>query len=607
MSSFSRAPGSENPRKWRFSWEAVGYVPTLRLFLFNPKIKPLYHCKNLNVHLSPVESLLLVSWTEHVQDASDSVDLSLRVPLPKVLVDPCSTIDVKATEDHIEVKLVLLLRVDHSVVAALDSVLNSSEDSSARENVCLDRLQPFSMDSDLKSLSSSEGVHFYCKSCSAQLTRKPLTSFVEMPSADWREVADNWFGACCCSFGGVSEKLVTEYVSSYSCRVGTCLVDVASVIICKSDLMGYVFPDHSDGGRKQESELGFDGGKNFPESVIGDGNICSQGLFFGSQTERASDVCEILCSMPLKEECLAANLELDVVKKGDNVDSSFVTSSISDLSVNETSASEFSTKDQIDYCTDKPNNSSDGQECCLHSVSVTCSNAEDKQSIKSFDLMGNQKLLLNGFLGNGFMIRSSNLSKDVKWIEFRCTRCSCLLGACPYNGGGDAPLDDGIRLFKCYISTGLPVGGSGNIFRNYTLERMFSFQLVESATNELLFRTVVKDLKTKAPVLRIVLLNSDAWCCTGYCLETMGCIGPASKVELQPVIKVLFSSCNDSTEAQSRVIEEWATKNQADEVYMFTHQIEEVFKSMKSAQEFFPFSCSFLQDFSLSFMERSHS
>ncbi|KAL1074155.1 hypothetical protein V6Z11_D11G270200 [Gossypium hirsutum] len=34
-------------------------------------------------------------------------------------------------------------------------------------------------------------------------------NFVEMPSSDWREVADNWFGGCCCSFGGISEKLVT--------------------------------------------------------------------------------------------------------------------------------------------------------------------------------------------------------------------------------------------------------------------------------------------------------------------------------------------------------------------------------------------------------------
>ncbi|TYI76670.1 hypothetical protein E1A91_D06G092500v1 [Gossypium mustelinum] len=34
---------------------------------------------------------------------------------------------------------------------------------------------------------------------------------------DWREVADNWFGGCCCSFGGISEKLVTRFANSYRC------------------------------------------------------------------------------------------------------------------------------------------------------------------------------------------------------------------------------------------------------------------------------------------------------------------------------------------------------------------------------------------------------
>ncbi|XP_061953518.1 uncharacterized protein LOC133675962 isoform X3 [Populus nigra] len=66
------------------------------------------------------------------------------------------------------------------------------------------------MDSDLKSLSSMEGVHFYCRSCSNRLTRSPLKQFVEMPSVNWPEMADNWFGGCCCSFGGASEKLVNR-------------------------------------------------------------------------------------------------------------------------------------------------------------------------------------------------------------------------------------------------------------------------------------------------------------------------------------------------------------------------------------------------------------
>ncbi|KAF5736002.1 hypothetical protein HS088_TW14G00134 [Tripterygium wilfordii] len=31
-----------------------------------------------------------------------------------------------------------------------------------------------------------------------------------MSSVDWHYVADNWFGGYCCSFGGISEKLVAR-------------------------------------------------------------------------------------------------------------------------------------------------------------------------------------------------------------------------------------------------------------------------------------------------------------------------------------------------------------------------------------------------------------
>lgn len=70
-----------------------------------------------------------------------------------------------------------------------------------------------------------------------------FSSFVEMPSVNWREAADNWFGGCCCSFGGISEKLVSKYANSFSCIPGTCLLDDTSVTICKDDLSASVFQD----------------------------------------------------------------------------------------------------------------------------------------------------------------------------------------------------------------------------------------------------------------------------------------------------------------------------------------------------------------------------
>ncbi|KAF8405281.1 hypothetical protein HHK36_010183 [Tetracentron sinense] len=81
---------------------------------------------------------------------------------------------------------------------------------------------------------------------------------------------------------------------------------------------------------------------------------------------------------------------------------------------------------------------------------------------------------------------------------------------------------------------------------------MFTSQLVESAKDELSFRTVVRDLRTRSPMLQIVLQNPNAWCCTGYCFGTEGITGPVSKIDLHPVAKVLFSDFSDAAETQFR-------------------------------------------------------
>jgi hypothetical protein len=44
-------------------------------------------------------------------------------------------------------------------------------------------------------------------------------------------VADNWFGGCCTSFGGASEKLVSNYINAYGRLEGTSLLDVTSISI----------------------------------------------------------------------------------------------------------------------------------------------------------------------------------------------------------------------------------------------------------------------------------------------------------------------------------------------------------------------------------------
>lgn len=83
---------------------------------------------------------------------------------------------------------------------------------------------------------------------------------------------------------------------------------------------------------------------------------------------------------------------------------------------------------------------------------------------------------------------------------------------------------------------------------------MFTNQLLESANDESSYRTVVKDVKTKSPLLQIVLLNPNAWSCAGYCVDSEGQTEPVSNMYLHPVIKVLFSDCSNGTESQSRLV-----------------------------------------------------
>lgn len=216
--------------------------------------------------------------------------------------------------------------------------------------------------------------------------------FKEMPSVNWREAADNWFGTCCCSFGGVSEKLVAKYVNSYSCTSGTCLLDATSVVICKDDFIGYKFPDQVEGHKSLELS-----GNN---SLKNTSNVN-----YGSEQE-------ILDDFDIKLNCSATE--------------------------------------------DRDN------ECCHN-------HANEEQTDSMNELLANKANLLNGLLGNSFMVTSPYLSKDIKWSEISCPHCSCLLGAYPHDNidrpVNGSPLNDGVHLFKCFISTCLPDGGPTDLFR----------------------------------------------------------------------------------------------------------------------------------------------
>lgn len=137
------------PRKWRFTWETLAHIPALKLFIFNPDHRPSIHCKNLKSSLDFELSLLSISWNQ--DETNDrSVEFQLRAPIPRVLIDPSCPVDCRASEDHIEVKLVLLLPVDHPLVTTdFDSDLGFSEEGLRGGRGISDRLKPLSLDSGL--------------------------------------------------------------------------------------------------------------------------------------------------------------------------------------------------------------------------------------------------------------------------------------------------------------------------------------------------------------------------------------------------------------------------------------------------------------------------
>ncbi|XP_030530971.1 uncharacterized protein LOC115741281 isoform X2 [Rhodamnia argentea] len=554
---------AQNPKKWRFTWEAQSHHPTLKLFLFNPSARPVDRCGSLRVQSNPARSTIDVSFT-----VDSEHDVSLLVPIPRVLIDCDSPVSFRTLDDHIEVKLALLLPVDHPVMSNLQSMLSLSEDGG--EALLPDAPKRLSTESDLEKLSSKGSVDFYCRSCSAKLTRSPISCFLDSPSINWQEVADNWFGACCCSFGGISEKLVTRYARSYAPSKGRCLLTSRAVIICKDDLLNCEFPEDE---RSQSCEY---------QPLLADEDDNQSKVLMHSGSNHATGPTHVyegkLKSMHLNDEnlpCEAIGADLDSTRN-ETLDTGCCLHRSHSLSYEHEGSMRDTSKDM-----------------CRHF------NPPDE-----FELPPSQRYFLNGFLGDVFMAKSHNISTAIEWVEFSCPRCSTLLGAYPC-ADSCAPLDNGVRFYKCCVSTGLPLEGSDDLFKEYTLERMFSNQILENAKDDLSFRTVVRDMKTKSPLLQIVLLNPNCWFSTGYCFAMDNPPESATKLNLHPVIKVLFNDCRDNTLFSSkRTNEEWGTTHSADEVFMLMHQMEVLIANLASAKDVFPPSMVSFQGLTLSLIQR---
>ncbi|CAH2045330.1 unnamed protein product [Thlaspi arvense] len=516
----------QNPktqRKWRFTWEAQSHSPNLRLFLFDSSTNPKIHFKSLDVSIILGKSQLLVTWIDEATSGENGrreEDVSLRVPVPRVLIDAESPVNFRALDDHIEVRLVLLLPVDHPLVSDLNLATDSLGD---REESA-----PLVMDYDLKTLTSMGGVHLQCRNCSARLTKKALFDFSEMPSINWRESADNWFGNCCCAFGSISEKMVAKYTNSYTCSSGFCLLSATTVLLSKDDLIECISSDKT--GIENQFESGLD--LSCDHGGVESGSRGSEGN--GDSHENGG------------ESSIIHGLACGQVDDDDSM---------------------------LLRCEVKPSM----PDCCVH-------DSDESFQFEQQQLTLDKKFLLDGFLEDVFMAKASNVSKNVDWIEFACPECSSPLGAYPSGGGRSVePIDGGVRLFKCYISTSsAAICESSDVFRKYTLEKMFTNQLVECAKEELSFHVLVKDLTTKSPLFRIVVLNPSSWSSTGLCSSRDE--AGSSTLELSPIVKVLFSDCSSSL-----------VKKIDEEVYILKGQGEELIELLTNASKFLPSSCAYLQ------------
>ncbi|XP_074586307.1 uncharacterized protein LOC141841990 [Curcuma longa] len=592
--------GNPSRRRWSFTWETLSYIPTLRLYLFHPDVDPSKCCRNLAASLRLDQFVILVSWVEDGGGGKgDGNDVALRVPVPRVLIDPSCRVDCRATSDHVEIKLALVLPLDNPAVSDLLGILDpGSWDTASGAGGVSNRSLPLPLDSDIKNLSAGV-VDFFCKSCSAKLTKQHLRQFVEMPSVNWQEVADNWFGNCCCSFGGASEKIVSQYVDKYYCSAGTCLLDSASIILCQDDLEGYTIQDLLTG---------------YPDQQINE--QASNGVRIDSAN--GSRYCQFA------EDVAAGALDFSSSKMGgaciDLAKVAPVEGDIDHLSCSKLTIDEMlSTEDanflnlNSDYCcgksekhfSDLPNTISSDGHC--HNCDDTMCNVLNHTSGGSMPgpstMPSNQKWPHNKSLGGGFIIPTSNFSHDVKWVNVLCKHCSSLIGCYPSSRSANVPLDGGIRLFKFCISTCASIGRTGDIFRNHTLPRVFANLLLESAEDELSYRIMVRDMNSGTPMLLLIFLSSKSWSSSGYCMENVS-TGPLPSADLQPLLKVLFSDCSIDSKASARIIEDWSTRNHAEEVYMMTHLIDELTIYLKSAFSKLPPSCSSLQGMSLSSLER---
>lgn len=291
---------------------------------------------------------------------------------------------------------------------------------------------------------------------------------MEMPSVDWEDVADNWFGGCCTSFGGAGEKLVSQFISAYGLLEGTSLLDATSITVetdyLEADLVAQVAGPAVSRDFVALKEAILDASVE---------NDHTTGKIKLNNSEEQAKTTATYAQQPIISE------EGHTVSRSETNGVSPQTNQSVTSQMGTDTNNVYFEKSENDCCVENMEKSKKevdlspvdlGHCCCVNGYSEK---AEDNLSQLSLgnekrqnmlEIKRDYKLTKTISLGSSFVVKASNLLNDFVWVELLCGRCSSPLGSYP-SQCSLVPADGRVRLFKCYTSTEIPVTGPHDVFR----------------------------------------------------------------------------------------------------------------------------------------------
>lgn len=151
-----------------------------------------------------------------------------------LLFDHSAAPRISALHQHVEVSI-QLLSLGPSHLDAFSSL--SIEDDHSDKGDGSVAATDISSTNDGHLVPSLDGdANFFCGSCRTKVSTNPIRDFVQLPCGEWREVAEHWFGTCCCSFGSRAEFLSACYEKSLKLRPGRCFIGSSTFYIDSQDV-----------------------------------------------------------------------------------------------------------------------------------------------------------------------------------------------------------------------------------------------------------------------------------------------------------------------------------------------------------------------------------